>query len=181
MRSLSFLHSMRRSSLILVLVVALSLSACSKPISRDDGDVLEVREFNTVMQTEKDLIDPVHGRQTAVWYGALNGVGGTNANGVGFVHMFEDGVSVMTVNLNVLPAKKDSHFVAVLSDQAGTKKITIGEVSSIIGDARHSAKFQTDADVTGMSVLNVYSVLQSESVEYGTLVASGTLKEAPKN
>lgn len=157
-----------------------SLSACSKPIARDESDILEVKQFNTVMQTEKDLIDPVHGKQTAVWYGALNGVGETKANGVGFIHTFADGVSVITVNLNILPLKKGSHFVAVLALPDGTKTVDIGEITSIIGDARHSGKSETDANITGMTMINVYSVLQSESIEYGDLVATGTLKEAPK-
>jgi hypothetical protein len=172
---------MRRSSLIaLSLSLALVFSACSKQITRDEGDILEVKEFNTVMQTEKDLIDPVHGKQTAVWYGAMSGVGETKANGVGFVHRFEDGASTVTINLNVLLAQKGYRYVGVLSTPDGSKTVDVGEISSIIGDARHSGKMETTIDTTGMTIINVYSVKGSEKPAQGTLIATGTLKEAPK-
>jgi hypothetical protein len=172
---------MRRATFVaLSLALALTLSACSKPISRDEGDILEVKKFNTVMQTEKDLIDPVHGKQTAIWYGAMNGVGETNANGAGFVHRFEDGASTITLNLNVLEAPKDYRYVGVLTTPDGSRSVDIGEISSIIGDARHSGRVETVVDVTGMTLINVYSVKGSQKASAGTLIATGTLKEAPQ-
>lgn len=172
---------MRRSSLIAFsLSLALVFSACSTKITRDEGDVLEVKEFNTVMQTEKDLIDPVHGKQIAVWYGAMIGVGETKANGVSFVHRFEDGASTVTINLNVLLAQKGYRYVGVLSTPDGSRTVDVGEISSIIGDARHSGKMETTVDTTGMTMINVYTVKGGQMLTEEALIATGTLKEAPK-
>lgn len=171
---------MRRSSVLISLcIIVTTLTACSTKIERNDSDVLEVKKFNTVMQTEKDLIDPVHGKQTEVWYGAMTGVGETKANGISLVHRFADGASAITVNLNVLLAKKGYHYTAVLMTPDQSKSVDIGEVSSIIGDARHSAKAETMTDTTGMTLVHVYEVQGSKKPTQGTLIAVGTLKLAP--
>ena len=155
----------------------LLLTACSQTNvgHRDADDVLEVKGYNTVMKTGKVLIDPVHGKETFMSYGAMTGIDATKANGVVYLHHFEDGVSVITANVNILPAPEGSSFVATIVNTREKKEIPGGTLSSIIGDARHSSKFESREDPALLKEVRVYLVKGSSR----TLVAQGELKEDP--
>ena len=165
---------MKRPYLLLTVAVLL-LSACGKVSVPEEDKVLEVKNYNQVMRTGKVLIDPVHGEETAFFYGSLLGVGETNANGVGFIHTFKDGTSVVTAQLNILPLKKPEYFSASLVDDVTGKTIDMGELSSIIGDARHAAKLETKEDVS--SSLHVVIFKHSKNGDAGVKVGEGLLKE----
>jgi len=163
-----------RFSFVIVLVLSVSLSACSKqqPVIDPDGDILEVKEYKTLMKTGKVLVDPVHGEEVAFWYGT---VGSDKSNGVGYIHKFQDGTAVVAVNLNVLLAEKGTHYEVYLKSADGKQEIDIGELTSIIGDARHSVRLETSEDVSSMlhvEVRHIKGILGESEI-----VGEGVLKE----
>ncbi len=157
------------------MVLVFSLTACGKVSDHNESEILKVQNYNQVMKTGKVLVDPVHGEETDFWYGALSGVGETNANGVAYIHRFKDGTSVATMNLNILPVAKPQYFSVVLKNDLTGGTIDAGELSSIIGDARHSAKVETTADVS--SHLRVVVLKHMTKGDAGTIVADGVLKK----
>ncbi len=161
----------KRLPLAVVLVLVVSLAAC-KDKSDPEGDILEVKEYSTVMKTGKVLIDPVHGKEVAFWYGAI---GSEKSNGVGYIHTFEDGASIVTANLNILLAEKGTHYQAFLVSDDGKKEVDIGQLNSIIGDARHSIRFETQNDISGMTKLEVRHM--KGLLGGSEVVGSGTLKK----
>jgi hypothetical protein len=163
-----------KKSLIALAVVAVAFSACTKStVERDDGDILEVKEYNTTLGT-KNLVDPVHGKRTSLWYGAVLGVNDTNANGIAYVHRFEDGASVLTVNLNILQAGAGEYFSVGIKNAVGVEKDG-GKLTSIIGDARHSARMELAENLDGFTTVVVYKNVSGTK----TLVAEGLMKLAP--
>lgn len=162
-----------RTSFLSVLCLSLLLSACGSPdtVKVEDDTILEVQKYNQVMKTGEELIDPVHGKQARFAYGALSGTNGISANGVAYLHTFEDGNSTLTVNLNILVAPKGNYTVQ-LKNAANAQVMNVGTLASILGDARHSMQFTTNLDVSAYNQVLVY---------LGTkLVAEGTMKVAPK-
>lgn len=159
-----------RTSSALITVAILALLACTPTQPVDKQQLLQ--DYSQVKAGK----DPVHGEETAMWYGSIEGVNGTNANGVGFIRRYEDGATVVTVNLNILPAEEGTHFQAFITDGAGTS-VDAGELRSIIGDARHSAKLETKDDVSALLTVEVHSVKGGLLAGQSSVVARGTLKQ----
>jgi hypothetical protein len=159
----------RAIALLLPAVFGLVLAACGAPEETDKP--LAIESYTKVMKTGKKLVDPVHGEETGFWYGA---VGGEKSNGVAYIYTFQDGASVVTLNLNVLPAEKGTRYHAYLLSDDGKKEVDLGELRSIIGDARHSLKFETTESIEGM--LRVEVKLLKGLLSGSETVALGTLK-----
>lgn len=172
----TFCHSLRilslpmKKSLALIFLIPVLLVACNKP---ETDKVLEIKDFTTVMKTGEGVVDPEHGKETAFYYGALGGQNGANANGVGYIHTFEDGFSTVTANLNIQVADKGFEYVAYLEGATSAAPIKVGALHSIIGDVRHSVKFETNEGVTSKLKLVVYR----EGSGKKEVVAVGDLKQ----
>lgn len=144
---------------------------CSPSEKKDPAKDLE--EYTSVTKKGADQVDPDHGEQTGFWYGTI---GSEKSNGVAYIRSYSDGASVITVNLNILVAEKGAHYEAFLMSQDGSKKeIDLGEVSSIIGDVRHSGSFVTTKNIEGMKSIEVR--LQKGTRGGTQVVATGTVKE----
>ncbi len=152
-------------------VFCLVLTACGSPSEEDQ--ILQVQEYSKIMQTGKDLVDPVHGKEVKFYYGAVSGANGTNANGLAYVHVFEDGTSIVTVNLNIELSRRGTRYVAYLNNSTGDLPVKIGELKSIVGDVRHTMKNETQKSVSETLTVNVLREGKGESI----LVAQGTIKE----
>ncbi len=161
---------MRRYFLILPVLACLLFVACKT--AKPPDEVLETKTFNQIMKSGKDVEDPVHGKQVKFYYGAVSGSDGTQANGIAYIHLYENGTSTVTVNLNIaLP--ENGHYVAYILDSSGKQEIEIGALQSIFGDVRHSVKNETTEDITKTLLVQV----RRESRGTSTVVAEGTLKE----
>jgi hypothetical protein len=156
-------------ALVLSLSAMLTLSACG---NQEKDKVLEIKDFTTVMKTGDELIDPVHGKEVNFLYGALSGQNGTNANGVGYVHTFADGFSVITGNLNIELAEKGKKYTAFIEGESGAPSIALGAMESIIGDVRHSVKFETSQTLPSTVKIVVYREGSGEK----NVVATGDLQ-----
>lgn len=152
------------------IVLGLLFIGCSTSEKKDTA--AELQKYSSVSQKGADEVDPAHGEQTGFWYGAI---GSEKSNGVAYVRSYVDGVSVITVNLNVLVAEKGSHYEAFLMANDGAKKeIDLGEISSIIGDVRHSGNFVVTTNIDGMRAIEVR--LQKGARGGTEVVATGTVK-----
>ena len=151
-----------------LIAAAVLLSACGSKPTVDTNVPDKARKYNEIIQKAGDVTDPVHGTQTAVFYGAISGAAPVKANGIAFVRSFADGASVVTVNVNILKATS-GHYSVVLKNGKTGAKIDIGSLESILGDTRHSVETTTKEDVKGFSTVLVYLGK--------TLQAEGTLKE----
>ncbi len=141
--------------------------ACSISISACIG-TNKVADYNKVTGNKPS---PVHGEEVLMRYGALEGVGETNANGVGFARKYEDGVWVVTVNLNIAIAPQGKEYTAYLRDSGG-ERFEIGQLRSLVGDARHSASADIAKNMDDADMVEVF--LEDLLVANGTLRSPST-------
>lgn len=158
---------------ILTGVSLLLLAACTS--SGKDTAVIGREQYTRVMVQGGQVVDPVHGKEIWLATGPLAGAEGVNANGIGIGHVFEDGASLFTVNLNILPPPAESHYVAWLTD--GTQELKLGTLQSPTADARHQVSFTSDQDLRAFRTLLVSLETGDSAVRLGTLQATGDLKE----
>ncbi len=164
------LHSFPMNKFLLPLILCLTLSACGQAPA--DDKVLKIQEYTQIMKTGGELTDPVHGKEVKFFYGAVSGTEGTNANGLAYVRIFEDGASSVTVNLNIELAPAGTKYIAYIQNSGGDASLKIGELESIVGDVRHTVKLVTDQDASTMLSVKIRREGRGESI----LVAEGTMK-----
>ncbi len=161
-----------------ILGLSLILAACGQgTITVEQDKILEVQKYSATMQGEGVLEDPVHGKEVRFAYGAIDGVNGVLANGVGYVHTFSDGVTIVTANLNILLAPAGKRYVLWGSNQDGSTFVFGGDFNSILGDARHSGKFQTKENATAVSKLVVTLETVTNPTFPAAYHAEGIMKE----
>jgi len=149
----------------------LVLTACSPYAAKTEDDILAEEQYRMVTGT-KDLVDPVHGKRTGFWYGSVLGEA---ANGIAFLHGFEDGFFSASMNLNVEPAPNGSRYIVVLQSNEG-RTIEMGVLESLFDDARHTVKFETSEEIAAFLTVNVFLVTGTTR----ELIAEGTLKQPPE-
>lgn len=173
---------MRIRTTTLIACSLLVLAACGKGSGTVSVDTNEKQigseVVKMVMKSGKTLVDPVHGKEVAFWYGAVSGVEGTPANGVAYTHKFEDGTYVHTLNLNIKPTEERGKvFVSWLMSTDSTKPaVKVGELSSVLGDARHAVKYETKADLTTYTKVVVTLESTVNPTKPGKHVAEGDVK-----
>lgn len=163
---------MKRIHLLALCAFVLTLAACNPPVD-------PLKDYGTLKQTGKDFVDPEHGKQAGIWYGAVEGAGATPANGIVFARVFENGTIMITANVNIALAVAPDDYVAELTDDTRTQALSMGSLDSIIGDARHVAKLEiTSQDISKFTHFKVYKRANGNDAAR-TLVAQGTLKAVP--
>ena len=168
---------MKKQSLFAPIILSLLLVACTQAtLPSNPDDAVKIQEYNNplVRKSGEAPTHPAHGKEAALWYGAVEGAGCTNANGVAFMQRFEDGSYVITVNRNILQAPEGKHYEALLQNADGSDVLTLGELRSIVGDTRHSVKLDTTYDAG--KLLNIQVLLMTDGADRGELVAMGTMK-----
>ena len=163
---------------VAILSLSVILAACGQGTVKVGGDkVLEVKTYNATMQGARTLVDPVHGKETRFAYGAIDGVNGVRANGVGYIHTFADGVTIVTANLNILQAPAGKRYILWGSNVDGSKVVFGGDLESILGDARHTGKFQMKEDAASVGTLVVTLETIANPSLPGSHQAEGVMKE----
>ncbi|MDD5054991.1 MAG: hypothetical protein PHZ00_01845 [Candidatus Peribacteraceae bacterium] len=173
------MRSLRLSTI--VAIITLSFAACGgKTVIKPDNTATgKIQEYNKV--TGKDLeTSPEHGTLAHLWYGALTGINDTPANGVGFLREFEDGVFTGSLNLNILPRKDGKRFIAWMAKPGGADPVRVGELTSIVGDSRHSLSFEVTEILSDRTVVLITLETTPEPASPGTRAAEGTLKEVER-
>lgn len=163
-------------------VVALSLlillAACSKkqPVTVIDKSTGE-HAVKQVMPGAGPVDVPGHGKEVWLAVGAMQGVGGSVANGVAQAHYVDDGTSIVTVQLNIEVAAKGSFYEAWLVGSNAEDRMTLGHLRNPFGDVRHSLKYLETADVRAFTKVEVTRELDDGNPEAGVVVAEAVLKE----
>jgi hypothetical protein len=122
----------------------------------------------------KEVVDPVHGKETSMFYGALSGANDVNANGVAFLSSFADGSSRIRVNLNIALAEKGEKYDVSLRNKTTGKSIDVGTLSSILGDVRHAVTLEIKTSTDGYTDVLIHRTGKTSP----KIVAEGTLKSA---
>jgi hypothetical protein len=166
----AFSPPMRTHSLSTIALIVSSMTlfaACGKTPSKPVDKAQQIQNYTTVSKSGTGTVDPVHGAETGFWYGALTGTNGTNANGVAFVRTYADSATMVTVNLNILPAMKGKHYQTYLTDGVEGHAVDMGELRSIVGDARHSLTF--DSKNVAETLRTVIITLDEKEVAEGAM------------
>lgn len=162
---------MRRFSLLLT---ALILIGCNKNPA-DTSTVLQTDTIHPVMKTNDELVDPIHGTEQTFSYGAISGVDGNSANGVGYRYGFSDGATVITLNLNV-PITKDTYYIGWLTQDDSSKDwIKMGDFFAPFNDARHGLKFESMKNLADYKNVIVTQEQSQNPATPGKIVAEGSL------
>ena len=168
-----------KKSLPIALVFAASLAACgnsAQQLKPGEDSASKTQHYDTVAKHGTGAeVDPSHGAQIRMAYGAILGVDSVNANGVGFLRTYADGVSVATINLNIEAPAAGQHYV-VWSDDSKVGLTMRGELTSIVGDVRHSTSFQTTDAPTDFYKVMVTLESTAKPSAPGKEIAEGTLK-----
>lgn len=168
---------MRIHRLVILLFPLLIVTACSGR-QRVRRDVPVGREtFEVMMPTGAEIAHPVHGKE--VWFavGAMSGEGKAKANGVAQSHVFADGTTIATVNLNIEPAPKGMKYVAWLGKPGSLERARLDALQNPLGDVRHVITGEVDRDLR--TSIEVIVTLEGPGgpLESDPVVARGTLKE----
>lgn len=163
-----------RRTVFATITLSLLLVSCGNKTVKTEV-VIGKEVLTTVMPIGK-VEHPVHGAETYFGVGAISGEGKYQANGVAQLHVFENNSSLVDVRLNIEKAAAGFQYVAwiVGSDNV---RVRIGELASILGDARHAVNASLKENLH--SATSVIVTVQKGSVAKDTdpVVAMGTLKE----
>jgi len=121
--------------------------------------------------------DSEHGEMTSIAIGALSGANGALANGVATAYSFEDGASVVGVQLNIAAAKEGTTYDAWLEDAAG-KRLHIGTLESSSGDVRHYARLTTQTDTRTYRNVIILLRKNTDAAGNGEVIATGIMKDS---
>lgn len=160
----------------LLLLPFLLLAACAEENAQNDK-VIGRENFQTIMVSGKKVEHPAHGLETWFALGAMNGVNGVAANGMGQSHVFEDGATIASINLNIVEAPKGFLYVGWLTKGDSGERIRLGALENPLGDARHQVIADIEQDLTGVMGLLVTKEGQSGPKDGDPVIAEGTMKE----
>ena len=137
--------------------------------------------FQYFMPGNKTIVHPKYGKEVWFAYGAISGVGDTPANGVVQGYEYEDGTSIITMHLNIMPAREGSFYEAWLIGQGDTEPLPAGHLKNHFGDARHQLQFKTDIDIKELKLVHVTLELDDGNPEKSEgVVAKGVLKQVER-
>lgn len=166
----------RTRSIVIATACFLLLASCSKqqPVRRDVSIGKEL--LQVMMPTGKEVVHPVHGKE--VWFalGAMNGEGESKANGVAQSHVFADGSTIATVNLNIDPAPKGSNLVAWLRKPGSTERVRLDVLQNPLKDVRHVITKDIGKDLTGYTEVIVTLEKSVGPADADPVMATGLLK-----
>lgn len=159
-------------NLTVFLVLSFTLAACAGG-SPDGASTSESARGYKMVSGNK--ADPEYGEEVTFLYGAMSGATGMNANGVAFLRVYQNGVTRVTVNLNIALAESGERYVVELS-RPDNVLVECAALTSVVGDERHSAECEVARDLSEYTSVNVLKVRGSTKI----LVAHGTVKAPSK-
>ena len=160
---------------------ALLLTACGQEATTIDEPVIGTQSIQQMMPVHGKVEVPVHGEETWFAYGAVSGNQWTPANGIVTAHFFEDAATILTMQINVEPAKDGSFYEVWLRDPQSQKSISAGHLVNHFTDARHGLKFESSDDLRAYSDVRVTLEKDDGEPEASTnVIATGTLKETKR-
>ena len=169
--------SSRRSSICVAAIFGLLvLSACTTKSRVRQETTIGNEVMQVVMPAGKDVIHPQHGKEEWFAVGAMSGKDTTKANGVAQSHVFADGATIATVNLNIHEAPKGSHFVAWLEKPGVQKRVRLDILQNPFKDVRHVITADIDQDLRDYTSVVVTQEGAAGPMQTDPVVATGVLK-----
>ncbi len=153
---------------------ALALASCSsKGLSIQKDKDAGTEGFQFVMPN-KDVTDPVHGKEIWLGVGAVAGVDKVAANGIGQLHVMEDGTSLVTLQINIHQAVPGVEYRGYLVSDSGDR-VDMGTLDSFSG-VRHRLNYEAKRDLRDHPTIEI-TLNKAGSSTAGSLQAKGTISE----
>jgi hypothetical protein len=146
---------MRSKLLFLALSVAVA-AGCSRQTLRTDQQIIGNEVIPVMVPTGGDVEVPNYGKETYLAIGALAGIKPAVANGVADMHVFEKGVTLVGLKLNIQPAEGGA-YVAWAENTATKERVRLGELQNPSGDVRHALNATMDKDLRAFTRIVVTS------------------------
>ncbi|ALM09771.1 MAG TPA: hypothetical protein DEB30_05820 [Candidatus Peribacter riflensis] len=121
------------------------------------------------------------GREVFFAYGAVAGTKQIPANGLAKTHVFEKGISLHTLQVNIALPKDGTFYESWLLNDKTDERISTGHLKSLFGDVRHNLDYQADRDLEDFSKVIITLEKDDGNSAPGTEVATGTLKELKRD
>lgn len=170
---------MKRTSVVIGFCCVLLLASCAKQRVRREATIgNEILQVS--MPAGKEVIHPQHGKEVWFGLGAMGGNGTTKANGVTQSHVFADGTTIVTVNLNIQPALKGSRFVAWLAKTGSKERVRLDVLQNPLNDVRHVITTELDKDLRAYTDVLVTLEKQSGPDDADPVQSKGLLKEVER-
>lgn len=177
---------MRISLRFLPLIVLLLLPACGTGDQPEDAasgsgvtveQAIGVEVLTQPMPSNGKVELPGHGLEEWFAYGAMMGTQWTPGNGVVTGHVFSDDTTVVTMQLNVEPAKEGTFYEAWIRNPKTGTSVSIGHLVNGQGDARHGLRFESPEDLRAFTEVRVTLEQDDGNADASTtVIANGMLK-----
>lgn len=158
-----------------LLLLTVLLSACGKGMMNSEDPPIGIEQHSRVMPG-KEIIDARRGKELWFAVGVMEGVGGIPANGVVQSHVFEDGTSLINLQLNI-EVPPDGFFYEGWLDRGSLEPMSLGHLRNPAGDVRHQRAFEPKEDLRPYANMFVTREADDGDPTLGMRVAEGVLKE----
>ena len=167
-----------KRSILLIGALSLFFAGCGSGVNVGEPLGSDSFRYNIPSGTVQDLR---FGKEVSFAYGPIAGTKDMPANGLAKVHVFEKGVSLHTLQVNVALPKDGSFYEGWLVDPKTKERISTGHLNSLFGDVRHNLDYQAERDLSTFT--NVIITLEKDdgNPAPGIEVATGTLKELKRD
>lgn len=155
---------------------ALLLTACSAPSGAPVIDTQASSQIGAMGVSASLPADPEHGELTYLGVGPMEGAGEALANGTAVVWAFEDGVSRVSIQLNIAEAPQGKVYIGWLADAARGGYEKLGTLRNDRADVRHSLKLEAQKDFKRYTSVLVTLESSAGVTAPGRTVANGILK-----
>ncbi len=167
---------------LLILIAPLILLSCGKDdsIAVEDPPIGE-EAFRYVMPGKGKIVHLDHGKEKWFAYGAMNSASEVPANGVVQGHMYEDGTSEITVQLNINTADDGSFYEAWITTEDEAALIPIGHLVNHFGDTRHQVLFSDEMDIRNLNIVHITLEQDDGNPAYsGVKLAEGVMRRVKR-
>lgn len=152
------------------------LASCSKGRVRREITIGS-ESFQVMMPAGKEIVHPEHGKEEWFAIGAMSGENGAKANGVAQSHVFADGTTIATVNLNIQEARPGFQYTAWLQKSGSTERVRLDHLQNPLNDVRHVITTEVEKDLRKYTEVVVTLQRTAGPTENDPVQATGTLKE----
>ncbi|MFH0770412.1 MAG: anti-sigma factor [Candidatus Peregrinibacteria bacterium] len=166
--------SIQRFALTTAFLLSLvALSACGKTTTVDEPIGTEI--VPVIFPQQGKAVHPKFGKEVWFAYGAMTGTKTTPANGVVQAYKFENGMFVVTMQLNVAIEQDGTFYEAWLKEASGSF-LSMGHLQNHFGDVRHQLTFEFPEDIAGNTDVVVTLEKDDGNPAPDQTVATGVLK-----
>ena len=167
-----------KRSIVLLGMLPLLLAGCG---SGTDGSAplgSESFRYNIPSGAVQDLR---FGKEVFFAYGPVSGSKDFPANGLAKVHVFEKGVSLHTLQVNVAMPKDGTFYEGWLVNPKTNERLSTGHLKSLFGDVRHNLDYQAERDLRAFTKVIITLEKDDGNPAPGTEIATGILKELKRD